>query len=83
MPERKISIADRIRAKFDAGHLPPIRPREMWGRFGDGDSCDACGNPLLTTDVEYDFNLGGKCTCRFHISCAGKWQAELRRRGLT
>jgi hypothetical protein len=81
MPDLKTSIADRIRAKLDAGDLPRLGPKKMWGGFGKNNACDGCGNPILTTDIEYEFNLGDKRTCRFHISCAGIWQAELRRRG--
>ena len=82
MPSIQAVIAERISTKFDTGDLPRIGPRRMWASFGDNNACDGCGRAILKTDIEYEFNLGDKQTCRFHISCAGLWQAELQRRGL-
>jgi hypothetical protein len=82
MPSVQTVIADRISTKLDIGDLPRIGPKKMWASFGNNNSCDGCGKPILKTDIEYEFNLGDKQTCRFHISCAGLWQAELQRRGL-
>jgi hypothetical protein len=76
------AVAARISAKFDLGDLPRISPKKMWASFGNNAICDGCGNPILKADIEYEFNLGDKQTCRFHIRCAGLWQAELQRRGL-
>jgi hypothetical protein len=43
---------------------------------------DGRGEPILTTQVEYEYMVDEDVTYRFHIDCAGLWQAELRRRGL-
>jgi len=83
MPDRKSSIADRIRAKLGTGDLRCIGPKNMWDGFGDGNPCDGCGEPFLTTDVEYAFAIIGDLIYRFHTGCAGIWQAELKRHGVT
>jgi hypothetical protein len=57
-------------------------PKKMWGGLGKRDSCDACGEPILTTEVEYEFMVDEAVTYRFHMSCARMWQAELARRGV-
>ena len=82
MPNVRPAIAARIKARLDGGDLPRIGPKKMWASFGNNVICDGCGNPILTTDIEYEFNLADKQTCRFHIGCAGLWQTELQRRGL-
>jgi hypothetical protein len=82
MPEEKISIAQRIRDRLDAGALVRIGPKKMWGGFGRRNICDGCGEPILTTQVEYEYMVDDDVTYRFHIDCAGLWQAELTRRGL-
>ena len=58
-----------------------IGPKKMWGGFGKRDTCDGCGEPVLTTQVEYEYVVDTDVTYRFHIGCAGLWQAELKRRG--
>ena len=54
----------------------------MWGGLGKRDACDACGQPILTTEVEYEFMVDKDVTYRFHIACARLWQAELATRGV-
>ena len=59
-----------------------LGPKKMWGGLGKRDACDACGRPILTTQVEYEFMVDQDVTYRFHIACAKLWQAELVRRGV-
>jgi hypothetical protein len=75
-PER----ADR--AKLDAGLLPRVQPEKMWTRYGDGNFCDGCGDPIHPAQVKYEFRIkrNSDDVFRFHIGCLGMWLAELRRR---
>jgi hypothetical protein len=57
-------------------------PRRCGGGLGKRDACDACGEPILTTQVEYEFMVDKDVTYHFHMSCARMWQAELARRGV-
>jgi hypothetical protein len=84
MPDEKISIAQRIRDRLDAGALMlRIGPKKMWSGFGKRHTCDGCGKPILPTQVECEFVVDDDAIYRFHICCAaGLWQAELKRRGL-
>jgi hypothetical protein len=80
MPEEGASLAQRFRDKLDAGELPRIAPLEMWGDFGKGDPCNGCGEPIHPAQEEHEFKVhhGDVNNCRFHIGCAGLWQAEQR-----
>ena len=80
MPE-KISIAQRICDRLDAGALVRIGPKKMWGGYGKRNTCDGCGEPILTIEVEYEYKVDDDVSYRFHIVCAGLWESELRRRG--
>ena len=81
MPDEKISISQRIRDRLDAGALPRIGPKKMSSGFGKRHTCDGCGKPILTTQVEYKVVVDDDAIYRFHIGCAELWQAELKRRG--
>ncbi len=76
-----ISIAQRIRDRLDAGALLRIGPKKMWGGFGKRNTCDGCGVPILSTQIEYEYVVDDDVSYRFHIGCAGLWESELRRRG--
>jgi hypothetical protein len=75
---RGASLAQRFRDKLDAGELPRIAPLKMWGGFGKGDPCNGCSEPIHPAQEEYEFKVhhGDVNNCRFHIGCAGLWQAE-------
>jgi hypothetical protein len=75
-------IAQRIRDRLDAGALVRMGPKKMWGGHGKRDACDGCGEPILATEVEYEFMVDKDVTYRFHMSCASMWQAELTSRGV-
>jgi hypothetical protein len=82
MPEEKISLADQIRDKLDAGVLPRVVPEKMWTGYGHGNPCDGCGQPIHPAKIEYHLLVDSGDMFRLHIGCLGMWIAELRRRGL-
>jgi hypothetical protein len=82
MPER-ISLADQIRDKLDAGVLPRVLPEKMWTGYGQGNPCDGCGEPIHPAQIEYECIRESDDVVRLHIGCLGMWLAELRRRGVT
>jgi hypothetical protein len=82
MPDGKISLANQIRDKLDAGALPRVLPEKMWTRLrsrqllrrlrpASPPGADRVSLPLESGDV-----------FRLHIGCLDMWLAELRRRGL-
>jgi hypothetical protein len=75
-----MSLADRIRAKIDEGELPSARPDKLYSRYGDGSPCSACGAPVHSAQIRYEFEIGD-AAYQFHIGCFGLWEAELRQRG--
>jgi hypothetical protein len=85
MPEERLSLADQIRHKLDAGVLPHLRPEnlpeKMWTGYGCGNPCNGCSQPIYPAQIEYHFPLDSGDVLRLHIGCLGMWLAELRRRG--
>jgi len=75
-------IAKLIRERVESGHLPMLTVGKMYAGFGNGSSCDGCDQPIHRPQVEYEFQADdNKRTIRFHIGCAGLWEAERRRKG--
>jgi hypothetical protein len=77
----KMSTADDVRRKLNAGALPMTKPEQLWRGYGVGDPCSVCGRPVLTEHVQYQFDISDGGRFRFHIRCLGMWEAELYRRG--
>ena len=67
-----------------AGELPSIASLKVWGGFGTGKPCDACGEPIQPSQLEHEVGLYDDETTnfRFHIGCGSLWEAELKRRGV-
>ena len=72
---------EKIRAKLDAGTLPREASSKMFAGYGDGRPCDGCETPITNTQVEWEFDGPDGQAYRFHLGCAGLWEAERRRRG--
>jgi hypothetical protein len=50
---------------------------------GSGKTCDACSDPIEPTQVEYEMNYPQeRRTFRFHLGCAGLWEAGRLKGGL-
>ena len=73
--------AQMIRDKMDSGALPREAPSKMFAGFGNGDSCDGCETPILPAQVQYEFDAGDGRVIKFHLGCAGLWEAYRRVRG--
>jgi hypothetical protein len=84
MADQRLSLAELIRNKLDAGLLPRILPDKMLTGYGDSGPCDGCDQPIYPPQVEYKFAIHQESgrLFRLHIGCVGMWLAELRRRGL-
>ena len=76
-----LSAAEKIREKLDAGTLPRQTASKMFAGYGNGRPCDGCEAPIVAHQLEYEFDRTEGQTVRFHLGCAGLWEAELRRRG--
>ena len=65
----------RIREKLSQGLLPEKYSEKMWAGRGNGRPCDGCDRPVLSDQVEYEFEIDGGRTLRFHLGCAALWEA--------
>jgi hypothetical protein len=71
----------RILENIASGRLSLGPPAKMYAGYGDGRSCDACGEVIDRTQVEYDATYADGRAHRVHLACAVLWDAERRRRG--
>jgi hypothetical protein len=67
------------RTKIQAGKLPVTAPVKIWAGQGKGASCDVCGEAILPTDIEYETEMAGAKSFRFHNKCLGVWHEERAR----
>jgi hypothetical protein len=67
------------RTKLQAGKLPITSAVKVWGGQGNGSPCDVCEQPILPTDIEYETEMSGARTYRFHSRCLGLWHEERAR----
>ena len=65
----------KIREKMEGGALPREAPSKMSAGLGKGDLCDGCETPVLTAQVEYQFEASDGRVVRLHLGCAGLWEA--------
>ena len=77
-----LDAPNRIRDKMDAGLLPhDAPPTTMHAHFGMGALCDGCDEPILPAQVQYEFDADDGRVIKFHLGCAGLWEAYRRVRG--
>ena len=70
-----------VRQKLFFGTLPRDEPTKMWVGNGSGRSCDACGQPITPTDIEYEPDFADPSVqVRFHQKCLDVWHQERARR---
>ncbi len=80
----RLSLRDVIRRKLRDGSLPTQPPTDkIYAGYGNGATCDACGDPIRAAQVEYELNYPDEHrTFRLHLGCAGLWEAVRLTRGL-
>src|SRR5882672_6628519 len=72
-----------------SGRLPRMHSQCIWGGYGCGDVCSLCGEPIRSTEVEFEVpepEAGGRhadhqpaapgTAFKFHITCHAVWQLE-------
>jgi hypothetical protein len=72
-------LADRILRKLVAHDLPRDELVKTWSGCGQGNLCDACGEPIQEAQFEYQIALGNRLF-RLHLGCHALWTAEVYRR---
>jgi hypothetical protein len=65
-----------IRGKLAAGTLPATRPSQVWVGESQGETCDACDQPIAPGEIEYEANLVDRGVFRFHRGCFDLWHQE-------
>jgi hypothetical protein len=70
-------LRDRIRRLLDSRELPCEPDRAWAGRGGHGTHCVACGEPIASSDVEFEVELlSGGPVLRLHRLCYAIWREE-------
>jgi hypothetical protein len=74
-----------------SGRLPRMHSQCIWGGYGRGDVCSLCGEPIRSTEVEFEVPESGEhhgqrhpapasaataAALKFHITCHAVWQLE-------
>jgi hypothetical protein len=79
------SLRDVIRRKLDDGDLPVRLPAKMYKSYGSNAPCDACGDPILPAETEYEWGYPDDeqpRAFRMLLGCVGSWETLRRKRGL-
>jgi hypothetical protein len=71
------------------GRLPRMHSQCIWGGYGRGDICSLCGEPIRSTEVEFEvpepedgdphadhWHGTSRTGLKFHINCHAVWQLE-------
>ncbi len=70
------------REVLQAGTLPRRDPDRTWGGNGMGLPCTVCGEPIPTTDTEYELEFShdgaapGLDRFHLHLRCFDAWEME-------
>ena len=66
------------RERLASGALPRIHSESIWGGYGHGQICSLCGDPIRSTEVEFEVadRIKTPGPLRFHIPCHEIWQIE-------
>jgi len=76
---RELYLKRTARESLASGRLPRMHSQCIWGGYGRGDRCSLCGEPIRTTEVEFEVPESEDSRgagFRFHITCHAVWQLE-------
>jgi hypothetical protein len=86
---RELYLQRTAREGLASGRLPRMHSQSIWGGYGRGDICSLCGEPIRSTEVEFEVpepEDGGRhadhwhaapgTALKFHITCHAIWQLE-------
>ena len=75
-PISESEIRTIVRQLIETGRLPVLLVHNVDGGYGSERSCRICGEPILTTQVEYEVREGSPARGAFHMKCYAIWQLE-------
>ncbi len=81
---RELYLQRTARECLASGRLPRIQSQCIWGGYGRGEICSLCGEPIRTTEVEFEVpepEDGSGGGLKFHITCHAIWQLECTEEG--
>lgn len=86
---RELYLQRTARERLASGRLPRMHSQCIWGGYGRGDACSLCGEPIRSTEVEFevpepeddgrhagDWHTAHRAALKFHIWCHAAWQLE-------
>jgi hypothetical protein len=75
---REEVIRNRIRQMLDSGAIACDEAEKVWAGRGSGSHCAACAEPISTTEIEFEVELGAiaPTVLRLHRDCHEIWQDE-------
>jgi hypothetical protein len=69
--------AEVVRRKVHDGVLPPERCLKLWAGVGTGRRCEACEQPTLPPDIEYECQVQEARTIHLCRPCFAAWEIEI------
>jgi hypothetical protein len=72
----ELNIRARVREMVETGQLPCDESGKVWAGRGSGTHCAACGEPIESTQIEFEAPLGQATVLRLHRACYQIWQEE-------
>jgi hypothetical protein len=86
---RELYLQRTARECLASGRLPRMHSQCIWGGYGRGDICSLCGEPIRSTEVEFEvpepeevgphadhWHAAPGAALKFHITCHAVWQLE-------
>jgi len=86
---RELYLQRAARECLASGRLPRMHSQCIWGGYGRGDVCSLCGEPIRSTEVEFEVpeaadgdghpdhhHSAPGTALKFHITCHAVWQLE-------
>ncbi|MFL6601104.1 MAG: hypothetical protein ACJ8R9_07195 [Steroidobacteraceae bacterium] len=87
----ELHLQRTARERLASGRLPRMHSQCIWGGYGRGDVCSLCGEPIRSTEVEFEVPESAEGdlhasdrqpapppnpALKFHITCHAIWQLE-------